>query len=95
MKRDRRLAAALSLFVFSAVAGAWQAVITASWMRTAVMGGWESFVDTFGGELPYGPNEACFGSCAPDLPFLAGWLSIGSFLTGFVLVAWAWWKPRG
>ena len=94
MRRDRRLAAAIALFVLSAIAAAWQTIVINAFINTAVMGGWEHFAQTFGVEMPYGPNQVCFDYCAPDLPFLAGWVSIASFALGLALVVLAWWRPR-
>lgn len=94
-KRDLRLAIALLLLVFSAIAAVLQSVIVANWMNASVLGHWEWFVDTWGGELPArGPNVFCFDWCAPDLPFWAGWIAIGGFAASFVLIAWAGWKPK-
>ncbi|MBD59714.1 MAG: hypothetical protein CL808_06285 [Citromicrobium sp.] len=95
MKRDRRLAVALLLFVLSAVAAVWQSAVVSMWMTAAVMREWDYFAETFGVESPFQPNKACFGYCAADLPFLAGWVAIGGFVIAVGLVAWAWWKPRG
>ena len=93
-KRDRRLAAALVLFVISAVSGLWQSAIVKMWMTSAVMREWDYFAKTFGVESPFQPNKACFGYCAADMPFVAGWLAIGCFIVGFGLVAGTWWKPK-
>ena len=94
-RRDRRLAIALLLFAFAAMAATLQSVIAANWMNATVIGHWEWFVDTWGGELPArGPKVFCFDWCAPELPFWAGWLAIGCFASGFVLIAWTWWRPK-
>jgi hypothetical protein len=94
MRRDRRLAAAIVLFVLSAVGAGYQVVVVRLFMTAAVMGQWDHFVRTFSVELPYRPNAACFDYCAPDVPFMAGWLAIAGSALGLGLVAHAWWRPK-
>jgi hypothetical protein len=94
VKRDRRLGAAIALMVISAVALLVQAWIVVLYVNAAVMGNWEYFSWMFSVAPPAGPNQVCFDFCAAELPFLAGWVGIGSFLSGLVLLVFAWWKPR-
>ena len=95
MTRDRRLLIAMLLFAGSLTAWAVQVWITALYINASIMGNWTWFADTFSLEAPAtGPNEFCFDSCAPNLPFVAGWIGIGAFLAGWIVLAYAWWKPR-
>lgn len=93
MKRDRRLLVSMVLFFVALIAGVIQAWIVQSYIWFAVMGNWEQFTGFFGLNPIAGPNQICFDYCAPKLPFLAGWIGIASFLIGWILVAYAWWKP--
>ncbi|WP_427964229.1 hypothetical protein [Altererythrobacter sp.] len=96
MKRDRRLLIALLLFLAATVAAIIQSWIVSMYIVAAVMGGgyWDQFIEFFGLEPITGPNQACFDYCAPTLPFIAGWIAIGGFVIGCILVAHAWWKPE-
>lgn len=95
MQRDRRLFAALLLFIVSLSAGAVQAWIVNAYVRSAMSGGWDSFADFFGVDAPArGPDAYCIDFCGPELPFTAGWLAVGAFVCGLALVARAWWKPK-
>lgn len=96
MKRDVRLLIAMLLFLVSSIAWAAQAWIVHAYIFTAVMGqGWNHFAEFFGVEAPAsGPDRFCFGYCAPELPFVTGWIGIITFLTAWVILARAWWKPR-
>ena len=95
MRRDGRLLIAMLLFVCSLIAWAIQAWIVQVYIYSAVMGGWDQFAEFFGVEIPAsGPDEFCFDYCAPSLPFAAGWIGISTFLVGWIIVAYAWWKPR-
>jgi hypothetical protein len=94
MRRDRRLLIAILRFLGSLIAGLVQAVILRAYVAAAVLGDWTYFADTFSVEAPAsGPDVFCFDYCAPDLPFVAGWTGIASFLAGLILLAYAWWKP--
>lgn len=96
MKRDHRLLIAMLLFLVAVIAGLIQAWIVNLFIVAAVMGGgyWDHFIELFGLDPITGPNQACFGYCAPSLPFIAGWIGIAAFSAGCFLVAYAWWKPR-
>lgn len=95
MKRNRRLLAAMLLFLASVVAGVVQAWIVQAYITSAVMGGWEQFAEFFGVTAPdSGPVKFCFDYCAPKLPFTPGWIAIFSFMGGLIITAHAWWKPR-
>lgn len=97
MRRDKRLPAALILSGIALVSGLIQAWIVRSYITAAVMGGeyWDHFVSVFGGKTPSrGPNTLCFDYCAPDLPFIAGWVALSAFLGGAFFVLLAWWKPK-
>jgi len=96
MKRDVRLLIAMLLLGASLISWAVQAWIVQSYIFTAVMGqGWDHFAEFFGVEAPAsGPDVFCFGYCAPELPFMAGWIGISAFLAGWATLAYAWWKPR-
>ena len=94
MNGDRRLLIAMLLFLGSAIAWTVQAWIVQAYIFSAVMGGWDQFADYFGVEAPAsGPDRFCFGYCAPDLPFVAGWIGILAFLSAWIMLAFAWWKP--
>ncbi|KHS48752.1 MULTISPECIES: hypothetical protein [Novosphingobium] len=95
MQRDRRLLAALLLFLVSLLTGAVQAWIVNAYVRSAISGGWESFADFFGLDAPAkGPAAYCIDFCGPELPFMAGWIAIGAFVSGLMILAFAWWKPK-
>lgn len=95
MRHDRRLLLAVLLFAGSAIAWALQVWITALYIDAAVMRNWAWFADTFSVEAPAsGPNEFCFDYCAPALPFIAGWIGLGTFVAGWIILASAWWKLR-
>lgn len=95
MRRDRRLLIAMLLFAGSLTACAIQIWITALYIDASMMGHWAWFAETFGVSAPAsGPNVFCFDSCAPDLPFAAGWIAVCTFLAGWVMLANAWCKPR-
>ena len=95
MRRDTRLLIALLLFLASVVSWVVQAWIVQAYIFAAVMGGWDQFAEFFSVNPPAsGPNEFCFDFCAPELPFAAGWIGLCAFLVGWILVAYAWWKPR-
>jgi hypothetical protein len=96
MRRDRRLLIAMLLLITAAIAGLAQAWIIRLYLDAAILGHWAWFADTFGVEAPAsGPDKFCFDYCAPQLPFLAGWISVTAFLTSLLLVTLAWWKPKG
>ena len=95
MRRDVRLLVAMFLFAVSLMAGGVQAWITALYIDAAVMGDWTWFAETFSVEAPAsGPNTFCLDYCAADFPFIAGWIGIGAFVLGWIMLAYAWWKPR-
>ncbi|WP_141243840.1 hypothetical protein [Sphingomonas lenta] len=83
------LAALLSL-VAAAMALVVQAAIVNRYIYAAVMGNWTGFPNP----PASGPDKYCLDYCVADLPFAAGWIGIGTFLLGLLLVAHAWWKPR-
>lgn len=95
MQRDRRLLAALLLFMVALFAGIIQAWIVNAYVRSAVTGGWEPFADFFGVDAPArGPKVYCIYFCGPQLPFTAGWVAIGAFVGGLITLTFAWWKPE-
>ena len=95
MKRDRRLLIALMIFVISLVACVVQAWVTALYIDAAVTGNWTWFARTFSVAAPASaPEVFCFDHCAPEIPFLAGWVSIAAFTAACAMLAHAWWKPR-
>lgn len=95
MRRDRRLLLAMLSFAASLIAWATQAWITKLYIDAAVLGGWEWFAETFSVEAPpSGPEVYCFDYCAPELPFLFGWVGVAAFALGWIMLAYAWWKPR-
>lgn len=95
MKRDKRLLVALILFVFSLIAGLVQSVILRLFIDAAVIGNWTHFAKTFSVDAPAtGPNVACFDYCAPDLPFIPGWIALAAFSGGAFILAHTWWKPK-
>jgi len=86
----------IGLFVVSFAALAVEAWIVAVYIHSSVLDpNWESMVHIFGVEPPaHGPGVYCFDYCAPRLPFLAGWIGIGTFLSGLTSLAYIWFKPR-
>ncbi len=94
MRRDRRLLGAMALFGTSFIAALVQAWIVNLYIQAAVLGGWDQFAAFFGVTAPSsGPDKFCFDYCAPELPFIAGWIAIGAFLSGFFSLICIWWKP--
>lgn len=94
MRRDRRLLFATCLFAASLIAGVIQAWITKLYIDAAVLGNWAWFAETFSVDAPSGPELFCFDYCAPELPFLFGWVGLTAFSIGWITLAYAWWKPR-
>lgn len=94
-KRDNRLLVALILFLISMVSGAIQSWILYLYFDAAISRHWEYFSRMFSVSAPAsGPNVFCFDRCVADLPFLAGWIGIGSFLLGLVVLIYTWRKPK-
>lgn len=94
MVRDRRLLSAIALFTASAVLGLAQAAIVRLYIEAALLGKWEHFSETFGVKPPTnGPDVYCLDYCVADLPFIAGWMGIVSFMIGLALATYSWWKP--
>lgn len=94
-KRDIRLLIAILLFVISMIAGLFQAWVLKLYIDAAVTGHWEYFSNTFSVQAPAsGPDVFCFDYCVADLPFLAGWIGIVTFLLGVTVLAYSWWTPR-
>lgn len=93
-KRDVRLLMVLLLFVASTISGLVQAWILQLYFDAAVSGNWAYFAKTFSVQPPAsGPDVFCLGHCAADLPFLAGWIAIVSFVLGVIVLIYSWWKP--
>lgn len=96
MTRDKRLLIGLAFFSVSLVASLIEAWIIAFYIESSIAGDWTVFAETFGVQAPArGPDVFCFGRCAPDLPFVAGWVAIVAFMIGWAIVARAWWRPKG
>lgn len=94
-KRDARLLIAIALFAICMVAGLIQAWILQLYIDALISGHWAYFSRIFSVEPPAsGPDVFCFDRCVADLPFLAGWIGIVSFLSGVAVLAHSWWKPR-
>lgn len=95
MNRDRRLLAAMLFFLVALSALLVQAWVVRLYLNAAIMGNWSWFGSKFHVAIPpFGPNKFCFDYCAPDLPFVAGWIGIASFIFGLLLLCLAWWKPK-
>ncbi len=95
MRRDKRLLIAMLLFAGSFVAWTVQVWITALYIEASIWGDWTWFAETFFVVAPArGPDVYCFDRCAPTLPFVAGWIGIGTFLSGLIMLTFAWWKPK-
>lgn len=95
MERDKRLLIALLLFAGSFVAWIVQVWVTTLYIEASIWGDWTWFAETFSVEAAArGPDVFCFGRCAPDLPFVSGWIGTGAFLSGFIMLLVAWWKPK-
>ena len=93
--RDSRLIVALILLLISLLCALIQAWILNLYIDAAVSGNWAYFSETFSVEAPAsGPNDFCFDHCVADLPFVAGWIGIVSFLLGVAVLAYSWWTPR-
>ena len=85
----------MTLFLMSFIGWAVQAWIVEAYIYSAVMGHWEQFAAFFGVKAPAsGPDAFCFDYCAPELPFVAGWFAIVAFISGWAMLAYAWWKPK-
>jgi len=81
--------------IASVVAWAIQAWILRLYIDAAVTRNWADFSKVFGVEAPAaGPELFCLDHCAAELPFIAGWLGMALFLSGFALLFLAWFKPR-
>lgn len=94
-KRDARLLIAIALFAICMIAGLIQAWILQLYIDALISGHWAYFSRIFSVEPPAsGPDVFCFDRCVADLPFLAGWIGIVSFLSGVAVLAHSWWKPR-
>lgn len=96
MRRDRRLLIPISLMLISFVALTIQAWILEIYVTSAIMDqNWETMALRFGVEVPdNGPVRFCFDRCAPELPFIAGWIGIASFLMSLISLIVIWWKPK-
>lgn len=95
MHRDPRLMIALLLLILSAACGIVQAWILKLYLDAAASGNWAYFSETFSVEAPAsGPDVFCLDHCAAELPFVAGWVGIGSFLLGIAVLFYCWLKPR-
>ena len=94
--RDGRLLLGLLLFVVCAGAVFVQAWIVLFYFRSAIHRDWASFLEEFPSYAlpPLQPGEYCFDDCFPDLPFVAGWIGIVSFVLGLSVLAYVWWTPR-
>ncbi|WP_162814909.1 hypothetical protein [Erythrobacter aureus] len=93
-KRDRRLLISIAFLIISVASFSYQALIIKLYIDGAVTGNWDYFSKTFSAPLLYGPNQACFDYCAPELPFVWGWIGIVSVLLGVATLAYSWWKPQ-
>jgi hypothetical protein len=96
VRRDRRLLIPICLLLISLSAMVIQAQILDIYITSAIVDeNWETMVQLFGVEAPaHGPTQFCFGRCAPELPFVAGWIGTGSFLAGLISLIVIWWKPK-
>ncbi|KQN78559.1 hypothetical protein ASE91_14170 [Sphingomonas sp. Leaf62] len=94
MRRDRRLSIALVLLLITFIAAAVQVWMTALYIDSLILGNWAWFSETFRVEAPAsGAGQFCFDRCAPNLPFIAGWIGLGSLLAATITLAIVWWKP--
>ena len=90
MRRDGRLLAAILSLVVAASALVFQASVVNAYVHAAVMGDWTGFPNP----PAAGPEKYCLDYCAADLPFGAGWVALGTFSLGLLLLTHAWWKPK-
>lgn len=94
MRRDRRLSIALVLLLTTVIAAAGQVWITSLYIDALALGNWAWFSETFRVETPLaGASQFCFDRCAPNLPFIVGWIGLGSLLAAIMMLAIVWWKP--
>jgi hypothetical protein len=98
-QRDGRLSLALLLFVIFAGSMLVQTWILLLYFRSAIESNWAKFLELFPSYdfQPRGPGVACYDSCYPDLPFVAGWIGLICFFLGLSLLVNSWWtsKSRG
>lgn len=93
-KRDNRLLISSAIIILSILCLLYQANIVRLYIIAAVMREWEHFSEVFSVSLPNGPNQACFGYCAPTLPFFWGWIGTLGLISGVAILVYSWWKPR-
>jgi hypothetical protein len=94
--RDQRLLFTFLLFVASAASFLVQGWILLLFVSSALAQNWTHFVEVFPSTAlpPLEPDQYCFGDCTPDLPFVAGWIGIVSFMLGLSTLAYCWWMPK-
>ena len=95
MKRDWRLGLAIALLAIAAIASLIQMWIAALFVDAVVLGHQDQFAEYFGVKDPASiEGRVCFDYCAPEMPFTAGWIALGTFVIGFVTLIFAWLKPQ-
>lgn len=96
MKRDWRLLMPIALLLISLATLAYQTIVVTNYIHSSVLDpNWETFVYLYGVEAPAnGPDQFCFDYCAPDLPFVAGWIGIGCFLSALLSLIYIWFRPK-
>jgi hypothetical protein len=95
-KRDRKLLAALVLFLISGVSVFVQVWISNLYYFSLINRDWTFFLQFFPSYAlpPPEPGTACLDWCYPDKPVFAAWTALGSFVLGVSVLAYAWFRSK-
>jgi hypothetical protein len=94
-KRDGRLLLTFLLFVASAGSLLVQGWILFIYVHSALNQNWTYFLEVFPSAMrPIPAGAYCIDDCSPDLPLVAAWIGIVSFIVGLFVLAYSWWKPK-
>lgn len=94
-RRDGRVLMAIVAFLISFISLTLQAWILSLYIDAIIFNNWDFFSKTFSVSPPAsGPNVYCLDRCVAELPFISGWIGIASFLLGWMVLVYSWWKPK-
>jgi hypothetical protein len=95
MKRDPKLLFSILMLLIFTVAGAFQSWIVIVYYYSALNQNWSYFSELFPSAVHQpAPGALCMGDCSPNLPFVAGWIGIASFVTALIVLTYSWWRSK-
>ena len=92
--KDNRLIFPLFALLVGLVFLGIQFLVVLDFLHGVFVGDWLAYSEKYGVEPPaMGPKAFCFGFCFPKLPFVFGYIGLGSIAASLMSLLYIYWRP--